>query len=68
VFAGVPIPGVAAVCGLYGTGLLIVGLAVVHRTTPRRAALAGIVPATLVFGVGFGAIAAGETVVAQLVG
>jgi hypothetical protein len=68
VFAWVPIPGVAALCGLYAAGLLIVGLAVVHRTTPLRAAVAGIVPAILVFGVGFGAIAAGRAVAAGVVG
>ncbi|MEA1931680.1 MAG: YIP1 family protein [Euryarchaeota archaeon] len=60
VFAWIPVPGVAALCGLYGTGLLIVGLAVVHRTTLVRAALAGVLPAVLVFGVGFGAVRGGR--------
>ncbi|ATW89919.1 hypothetical protein halTADL_3217 [Halohasta litchfieldiae] len=68
VFAWVPIPGVAALCGLYATGLLIVGLAVVHRTTSLRAAVAGMLPAILVFGVGFGAIRAGQAVAAGVVG
>ena len=68
VFAWVPVPGVAAVCGLYAAGLLIVGLAVVHRTTLLRAAIAGLLPATLVFGIGFGALPAGEAVVAAVAG
>ena len=68
VFAWVPVPGIAALCGLYATGLLLVGLAVVHRTTPLRAAVAGIAPAILVFGVGFGAIPAGRAVVAAFGG
>lgn len=62
VFAWIPVPGVAVLCGLYATGLLVVGLAVVHRTTPLRAAVAGIVPAALVFGIGFGAIPAGRAI------
>ena len=68
VFAWVPVPGVAALCGLYATGLLIVGLAVVHRTTLLRAAIAGIVPAALAFGIGFGALPAGQAVVAAVAG
>jgi len=60
VFAWIPVSGVAALCGLYAAGLLIVGLAVVHRTTLVRAAVAGLLPAVLVFGVGFGAIPAGR--------
>ena len=68
VFAWVPVPGVAALCGLYAAGLLIVGLAVVHRTTLLRAGLAGIVPAVLVFGVVFGGLSDAGTVVGVLVG
>jgi len=68
VFAWVPVAGVAAVCGLYASGLLLVGLAVVHRTTLLRAAVAGLLPAILVFGVGFGAIPAGRAVVAAIGG
>ncbi|WP_253737338.1 YIP1 family protein [Halohasta salina] len=66
VFAWLPIPGVAAVCGLYATGLLIVGLAVVHRTTLLRAGLAGVLPAVLVFGVVFGGLV-DASAVAELV-
>lgn len=68
VFAWIPVPGVAAVCGLYGAGLLIIGLAVVHRTTLFRAAVAGVVPAILVFGVGFGAVRAGRVAIGALGG
>jgi hypothetical protein len=51
--AWLPVPAVAAVCTLYGVGLLILGLAVVHETSLLRAIVAGLIPATLVFGVGF---------------
>ena len=56
VVAWIPIPGLAALCGLYAAGLLVVGLAVVHKTTLLRAAVAGLVPAVLVFGVAFGGL------------
>jgi len=68
VFAWIPVPGVAALCGLYGTGLLIIGLAVVHRTTLVRASLAGFLPAVLVFGVGFGAVRAGRVAIGAVGG
>lgn len=66
VFAWVPVSGVAAVCGVYATGLLIVGLAVVHRTTLLRAGLAGLLPAVLVFGIVFGGLV-DASAVAELV-
>jgi len=68
VFAWLPVPGIPTVCGLYASGLLVVGLAVVHRTTVLRATLAGIIPAALVFGVAFGGLAAGRTLVVFLAG
>jgi len=68
VFAWVPVPGLATLCGLYAAGLLIVGLAVVHRTTLLRAGLAGILPAVLVFGVVFGGLLDASTLVASLAG
>lgn len=52
--AWVPVAGVAAVCALYASVLLIVGLAVVHRTSLVRAAVAAAIPAALVFWVAFG--------------
>ena len=49
----IPVPAVAAACTLYGAGLLLVGLATVHETSLLRAIVAGLIPAVLVFGVGF---------------
>ncbi|MFW6018274.1 MAG: YIP1 family protein [Halapricum sp.] len=61
VFAGVPVPAVRLLCGVYGVVLLIVGLAVVHETSYWRATLAAIPTGALGFGYGFGAFeAAGE--------
>lgn len=56
--AGLPSPAVRAACALYGAALLTVGLSEVHDTSVSRAALVGAVPATLVFGAGFGGSAA----------
>lgn len=61
VFAAVPIPGVRLVAALYGATLLVVGLAVVHDTSPARAAAAAAIPALLVFGYAFGGLPAFET-------
>ena len=49
----IPVPAVAAACTLYGAGLLLFGLATVHETSLLRAIVAGLIPAVLVFGVGF---------------
>ena len=51
--AAVPSPELRLACCLYGGALLVVGLATVHRTTAGRAALAAVLPATLLFGYGF---------------
>lgn len=59
VFAGFPVPLLRVLCASYGAGLLVVGLATVHDIDYLEAAVAGAIPATLVFGVafrGFGAI------------
>ena len=59
--AGLPVPELRAVCTLYGAALLVVGIGEVHGTGLGRAALAGALPAALVFGYafrGFAAIAA----------
>ena len=53
VFAGIPIPVVRVACASYGTLLLVVGLAEVHDIAYHRAALAGAIPATLLYGVAF---------------
>lgn len=65
--AAVPIPGLRAFCAAYGVGLLVVGLSTVHGTTFGRAAIAGAVPAVLLFGYVFGGIPAAETVVAEAI-
>jgi len=62
--AWIPVPAVAAACTLYGAGLLLVGLTVVHEMSLPRAIVAGGIPAVLVFGVGF----RGLWLVAALVG
>ena len=56
--AGLPFPGLRAVCTLYGALLLLVGLSEVHGTTLSRAAVAGAAPAALVFGYAFGGFGA----------
>ena len=61
VFSGLTIPAVRVVCGVYGTALLVIGLAVVHGTSLARATVAGAVPAALVFGYGFRGFAAATT-------
>jgi len=68
VVAWIPVPGLAAVSGLYAAGLLILGLAVVHKTTLFRATVAGLLPAVLVFGVAFGGLWDGLSLVETLVG
>lgn len=59
--AGLPVQSLRLACGLYGAALLVVGISVVHRTSIRRAAVASALPAVLVFGYAFGAMAAGKT-------
>jgi hypothetical protein len=56
--AGLPYPGLRAGCAIYGTMLLVIGLAEVHDTSLTRAALAGAIPASLVFGYAFGGFGA----------
>ena len=62
VFAGVPVPEVRAACAIYGTVLLVIGIAVVHRTSVLWAAVVSAIPAAIVFGYGFRGFAAIETV------
>ncbi|SEO73208.1 hypothetical protein SAMN04487948_104425 [Halogranum amylolyticum] len=61
VLAGYPSPTLRLLCAAYGAVLLVVGLSVVHRTTLLRATVAGAVPATVLFGYGFGGVAAATT-------
>lgn len=67
VFVGVPEPTIRVLGGLYGSWLLVVGLATVHGTSRWRAAAAGAVPAVLVFGYGFRGVAALGALYADLV-
>ena len=61
-FAALPFPAVRLAAAVYGVGLLVVGVAVVHETSLSRAAAAGVVPALFVFGFALGGIAALEAV------
>ncbi|ERH12020.1 MAG: uncharacterized protein conserved in archaea [halophilic archaeon J07HB67] len=63
--AGLPVPGVQAVCCLYGGYLLVVGLGEVHDLSGRRLLLASLPAGSIVFGYGFGGFAAVETVLRE---
>lgn len=58
VLAGLPVVSVRVVATAYATYLLVVGLVIVHGATWRRASLAAVVPAALVYGYGFRGFAA----------
>ena len=64
VFVAVPRPAVRVAALAYACVLFAVGLAVVHGTSRRRAALAAALPALFVFGLAFGGIAALDMVIA----
>jgi hypothetical protein len=53
VLAGAPIPALRVVCTLYGTSLYLLGLTIVHDLDPWQTAVAGILPAGIVFGLAF---------------
>lgn len=61
VFAALPVPGIRLVAALYGATLLVVGLTVVHETTPARVVAASVVPSVLLFGYVLGGLPAFET-------
>jgi hypothetical protein len=63
--AAVPVPEIRVVTCLYAAALLVVGLSTVHRTTTGRAALAAALPATLLFGYGFGGLDAFVTLLRE---
>lgn len=56
VFAGIPTPEVRAIAGVYAFGLLVVGLATVHRVSGSRAIAIGFVPGLFAYGYGFRAL------------
>jgi hypothetical protein len=62
--AGLPVPGLRAVCAGYGAVLLVIGVSEVHGASLPRAAVVAAIPAAVVFGAGFG----GSAAVAGLVG
>jgi hypothetical protein len=62
VFAGVPFPTIRVACAAYGAFLLVLGLSEAHEISLARAAVAGALPAALVFGYGFGGFGALEAV------
>lgn len=62
--AAVPIPELRVFCAVYGAGLLVVGLSIVHETTLVRATIAGAIPAVLLFGYVFGGIPAAAAILA----
>lgn len=63
VFAGVPVPEVRIVCGLWGAGLYVYGLHAIHNLSIPRAILAAALPATVLFGYGFRAVPAAQLLV-----
>jgi len=62
--AGAPVPALGVAAAGYGAGLLVVGLQVVHGTSLPRAAAAAALPAALLFGYGFGGVAAAAALLA----
>lgn len=54
VLIAVPLDFIQLLGALYGTLLLVYGFMVVHQTTFIRGLLAGVIPAYLLFGIGFG--------------
>lgn len=68
VVAGVPVPAVRLLCAVYGFVLLVVGLAVVHGTSYRRAAVAAIPTAAVGFGYGFRGFEAANTLLSSSIG
>jgi hypothetical protein len=58
VLAGLPLPWLRAGVVLYGAGLYLLGIGVVHGLDPFRSVITGALPAALVFGVGFRGFAA----------
>ncbi|KAB1188210.1 MULTISPECIES: YIP1 family protein [Haloferax] len=64
--ASIPIPGLRALCAVYGAILLAIGISEVHQTSLAKAALASAVPAGVVFGYAFGGFEAVSSLAATL--
>jgi hypothetical protein len=63
--AGLGVPALTFLCGLWSFALLVLGTRVVHDISVPRALLAAAVPGVLAFGVGFGGYPAGQTLAAE---
>ncbi|KAB1194015.1 hypothetical protein GJR96_11440 [Haloferax sp. MBLA0076] len=64
--ASLPIPGLRALCAVYGAALLAIGISEVHQTSLAKAVLASAVPAGVVFGYAFGGFRAVSDLAAAL--
>lgn len=53
VLAGVPSPTLRLICTVYGASLYLLGLSIVHDLEPWQTAVAGLLPAGIVFGIAF---------------
>ncbi|GAB3025688.1 YIP1 family protein [Natronobiforma cellulositropha] len=66
VLAGVAVPELRLLCGIYASALLVYGLSIVHGTSLARAAVAGSIPALFLYGYGFRAVAAATEIAVSL--
>ena len=53
VLVGAPSPSLRVICSLYGASLYLLGLTAVHDLEPWQTAVAGLLPAGIVFGIAF---------------
>ena len=59
--SGAPVPALRVLAAVYGFGLLVLGLAVVHDLSPAVAVVAAVVPGAFVFAYAFGGVFALES-------
>lgn len=67
VLAGIPNAALTAVVAAWSVGLVVFGTSLVHEVTVPRATVAALVPAAIVFGVGFRGIEAGASVLESVI-
>lgn len=60
-FAGPPVAGLRVACLAYATLLLLLGVRIVHGTTPLRTLVAGLPPAMIGYGVGYRSVSAARS-------
>ncbi|MFB6187410.1 MAG: YIP1 family protein, partial [Halobacteriaceae archaeon] len=53
IFMGIPLPSIQVVAGVYGIGLYIIGIRVIHSVSYPKAIIVAIIPAGILFGYGF---------------